>query len=543
MIDTIDNKDFNKIVQMLDNINKRLTAIESTVNIRQPEEFPAEDSDVPVVEKENTEDMEFRLGEQWFGKIGIIAFMLAVVNFLVLQFGSIPQSVIISMGFLISFGLISSSFLAVKILDKISGYTMGSGFVILFISVMRLHFFSAEPVIGSKSILIILLLIVTGFSFAVSLRRGSAYLTSLSFLFLYTVSLISDQPLFIFGLLLAGSFFIVYIDRKYNWEILNIFGIVFTYLIHLLWFINNPLIGKDIMITEGMDYNILALASYTLVYGIGNAVKQKSESDDYYIIQKTIFNSLLGYVIFLFIAFNSSYNVGLLNLGISIVLLYIAALHWTKQKSKFSTFLYSMLAYSALSVAIIITFRFPDYFIWLCWQSIAVVSTALWFRSKFIVVANFIIFLMIILAYMVSAEEPALSVLSFGIVALISARIMNWQRERLELQTENLRIGYLIVAFLVIPYVLYINLPNQFVGISYILLAFAYYVLGKLINNKKYRLMASGTVVLSIIYIFIFGLTSSDTLYKIFSFLLVSIALIIISIVYAKTRSQEKENK
>ncbi|HEX9252782.1 MAG TPA: hypothetical protein VF870_11110, partial [Ignavibacteriaceae bacterium] len=199
--------------------------------------------------------------------------------------------------------------------------------------------------------------------------------------------------------------------------------------------------------------------------------------------------------------------------------------------------------YAALSVAIVLTFPSPDYFIWLCWQSLAVVSTALWFRSKFIVIANFFIFLSIILAYLAIAGETSVSAVSFGIVALISARIMNWQKERLELKTENLRIAYLVIAFLILPLVLYINLPSQLVGISFIALAFIYYVLGKIINNKKYRLMASGTLLLSIVYIFIFGITSSDTTYKIFSFLLVSLALVIISIVYAKIRTKEKSDE
>jgi hypothetical protein len=199
-----------------------------------------------------------------------------------------------------------------------------------------------------------------------------------------------------------------------------------------------------------------------------------------------------------------------------------------------------MLAYAALSVAIVLTFSSPNYFIWLCWQSLAVVSTALWFRSKFIVVANFFIFLFIILAYLAITGETSVSAVSFGIVALISARIMNWQKERLELKTENLRIAYLVVAFLILPLVLYTNLPSQLVGISFIALALIYYMLGKLINNKKYRLMASGTLILSIVYIFIFGIISSDTTYKIFSFLLVSIALVIISIIYAKVRAREK---
>ena len=418
---------------------------------------------------------------------------------------------------------------------------MGSGLILLFVSTLRLHFFSTDPLLTNKMILIVLLFLVTAISLVLSIKKESVYLTTWALIFLFSAALISDFPLLIFAVLILGGLGVSYLDKKNNWNSLSIFAILLTYLIHLLWYVNNPAIGKEMMIIPNWNLNLLVIPIYMIIYGAANANRVSDEVDDFYAIQNTTFNSIGGFGLFIFITLNSNYNIaGLLNFGLSLVLLSLASLHWTKQKSKFSTFLYSMLAYAALSVAIVLTFSSPNYFIWLCWQSLAVVSTALWFRSKFIVVANFFIFLFIILAYLAIAGETSVSAISFGIVALISARIMNWQKERLELKTENLRIAYLVIAFLILPLILYINLPSQLVGISFIALAFIYYMLGKLINNKKYRLMASGTLILSIVYIFIFGITSSDTTYKIFSFLLVSVALVIISIIYAKVRAKEK---
>jgi len=42
-----------------------------------------------------------------------------------------------------------------------------------------------------------------------------------------------------------------------------------------------------------------------------------------------------------------------------------------------------------------------DVFVWLSVQSVVVVATAIWFRSRLIVVANFAIFLAIVLGYVV----------------------------------------------------------------------------------------------------------------------------------------------
>ncbi len=541
MSDTIENNEITRLVKMLDGINARLSTIESKINLPKQVDSELVEQEVAQIQKETSEDLEFRIGEQWFGKIGIIAFLLAVFNFLVLPFPSIPYHLILFSGFFISGGLTVFSLLGVKLLKNLAGYTMGSGLILLFVSTLRLHFFSTDPLLNNKIILIVLLFLVTAVSLVLSLKKESVYLTIWTLIFLFSAALISDFPILIFAVLVLGAIGVSYLDKKNNWNSLSIFAILLTYLVHFLWYVNNPAIGKEMTIIPNWNLNLLIIPIYMIIYGVANTNKITDEVDNFYAIQKTTFNSIGGFGLFIFITLNSNYNIaGLLNFGLSLVLLSLASLHWTKQKSKFSTFLYSMLAYAALSVAIVLTFSSPDYFIWLCWQSIAVVSTALWFRSKFIVVANFFIFLSIILAYLAIAGETSLSAISFGIVALISARVMNWQKERLELKTENLRIAYLVIAFLILPLVLYTNLPSQLVGISYIALAFIYYMLGKLINNKKYRLMASGTLILSIVYIFIFGITSSDTTYKIFSFLLVSVALVIISIIYAKVRAKEK---
>lgn len=543
MSSNIDSNDISKIVKMLNSINTRLSALEAAGNLSQSTEKPElSNQEVSThIKKETSEDLEFRLGVQWFGKIGIIAFLLAVFNFLILPFESIPQNIILILGFVISFILIGTSISGIKYLKNLAGYTLGSGLILLYVSTLRLHYFTSDPLLSSKPFLIILLYVVTSISFIFSLKKKSPYIGALALFFFYVATLVSDFPILIFIALIMGGIGVSILDKKNNWNVLSIIATLLTYFVHLVWYINNPVIGKEIMIVQGWDINLLAIPVYIVIFGLANANKLAAEVDDFYAIQKTTLNSIAGFGLFIFILFNSNINyVGLITLGFSAVLLSIASVYWTKQKSKYSTFIYSMLAYASLSVSIVLTFSSPDYFIWLCWQSLAVVSTALWFKSKFIVVANFFIFLLIALVYLAGTGDISISALSFGVVALISARIMNWQKERLELKTENLRISYLIIAFLIIPIVLYYNLPSQFVGISYIVLAFVYYLLGKLINNKKYRLLATGTLILSLVYIFIFGLTSSETIYKIFSFLLVSIALVLISIVYAKDRAKEK---
>jgi hypothetical protein len=199
-----------------------------------------------------------------------------------------------------------------------------------------------------------------------------------------------------------------------------------------------------------------------------------------------------------------------------------------------------MFGYVALSIAIIGQFEKPDYFIWLCWQSLFVVSTAVWFRSKFIIVANFMIYLMMFFGYLIVGESAGGISLSFGIVALISARILNWKKDQLELKTEQMRNAYLLSALFIIPYALYQMFPAGYVSLSWIAIAIVYYLLSIILKNVKYRWMALATYFLTVVYVFIFGITSAETLLKIMSFVVLGVSLIIVSLIYTRKKGREK---
>ena len=128
--------------------------------------------------------------------------------------------------------------------------------------------------------------------------------------------------------------------------------------------------------------------------------------------------------------------------------------------------------------------------------------------------------------------------LSFGAAALLSARILNWQKDRLELKTDYMRIAYLLSAFFIFPYALYRLVPEEYVTLSWIIIAFMYYVLSRILNNKKYRLMALGTLLLAVIYIFIIGIIQLEPVYRTASFIVLGIVLIITSLVYTRLRGR-----
>ncbi len=103
-----------------------------------------------------------------------------------------------------------------------------------------------------------------------------------------------------------------------------------------------------------------------------------------------------------------------------------------------------------------------------------------------------------------------------------------------------MRNAYLLSALFIIPYALYQMFPGGYVSLSWIAIAIIYYALSVLLKNVKYRWMALATYFLTVVYVFIFGITSDETFLKIISFLVLGVSLIIVSLVYTRKKGKGK---
>ena len=360
---------------------------------------------------------------------------------------------------------------------------------------------------------------------------------SFGVLLLSITALISDSYWLIFFILVLISGWSVYLKRIFGWNSFYTYAILLVYFTHFVWFIGNPVTGNKIALQSSPLINIYFLLLYCLIYAYGNLSGKRGEKESSSSILSTLLNSFLCFFLLLIIALSKfSSTVVFSELISSIVFLLLSVMFYERQKSKYSTFFYAILGYTALSVAIVNNFPKPEYFVWLSWQSLVVVATALWFRSKIIIVANFIMYLMIFFSYLVLEEKIGAIALSFGVVALISARILNWQKHRLDLTTDAMRLSYLGSAFFIFPYALYHIVPKDYVGLSWTIVAIGYYVMSIILKNKKYRWMALLTFLLTVVYILFVGTTNLDPSYRIISFMFLGIVLLAISILYAKRK-------
>jgi len=94
------------------------------------------------------------------------------------------------------------------------------------------------------------------------------------------------------------------------------------------------------------------------------------------------------------------------------------------------------------------------------------------------------------------------------------------------------------VRVIVFPYALYHLVPHAYVSVSWVGVAVIYYLMNFIVRNVKYRWMGHLTLLLTVLYVVIVGLTQLAPTYRIVSFLVLGTVLLVVSLVFTKVRSR-----
>jgi hypothetical protein len=220
--------------------------------------------------------------------------------------------------------------------------------------------------------------------------------------------------------------------------------------------------------------------------------------------------------------------------------LLLSTVQWLETRREMLPAIYACFGHLALSISIHGYAGIPASFLWLSLQSLIVVSMALWFRSRTLVVMNSMIYVSILLTYFGFSPSSDAVNFSFALVALASARVMNWQKERLTLRTEMLRNVYLVIAFVLVFYALHRAVPGRYVTLSWTLTAVVYFLLSYLLRSIKYRWMAISAMLITVVYLFLVDLARLDSRFRAAAFLVVGFAALVVSLYYHKTRGHSR---
>ncbi len=505
-----------------------------------PEPAP-EETTLPAARSED--ELEFQVGQNWFAVVGIFVLAAGLAFTLTLPYASLPPAAPAIFGYVLAAGLFLIAHLWRKSFELLAGYLRGAGIALLCFATLRLFFFGTRHVFSTGDWSgRALLAFVVALNLAIAWRRKSVWLFGVALVTGCAALLAVGAAIFVLPGLLLLTALAVAASVRGGWASVVPAAIGPAFLTYFLWSINDPLLGRKVQAMPGPQAALGFVLACLALFAAGSLLRARRDKEDAVPIAGALLNCGAGYGVFLMhsaAAFQQSFVVA--HLAASAVLLLLAVAFWLREQSHISTFVYAMTGYMALSMAIFKATPMPDLFVWLSLQSVLVVATAIWFRSRFIVVANFLIYTSIVLAYMVVAKTENGISIGFGIVALVSARILNVQRERLELKSELMRNAYLLSAFIIFPYASYHLVPAKYAGLAWVGVALLYYGMNLFVRNQKYRWMGHGTLLLTAFYLVIVGVSRFEPLYRNLSFLVLGTVLVAVSLVFTMLRSRRKQ--
>ena len=542
------NKEITSQAELL----SRIQALEERVTIMEEELTGARPRFVPRRKSaEESEGLEMDLSssaiESKFGEFG-----LAWLGNLVLLFG-----IIFLVRFLQNKGLSIFSFIlgyaSVAGLFLVSGYLKNShksmasifsltAYILLFLVTMLLHFFTSDPLITGLYPDLGLLVAVTFVQGYMAYRRKSEGLGLLAIIMGSVTAILSDHTHFMLPLAVIISIGAVYFLQHFGWWRLLIFSIFMVYIVNLTWLLGNPFMGHPLQVIKAHDTGYIYLYLIAAVYSSIALLKQKGLFPDHGAVSAVIINGL-GFsmmVTFIVLAFFKD-NYILLFGSIALFCLIYSIFLQSRSAWKVTASLYALYSFVALSVTVFGIYGFPRAYFLLALQSLLVVSMALWFRSKVIVVMNTFLFVILLVVYLSTAHSLNSANIAFALVALITARTLNWQKQRLQIKTELLRNTYLVIGFIMVLYALYRAVPGNYVTLSWTIAAGLYFLLSFAMKNIKYRYLALGTMTATVLHLFIVDLARVEIVFRVVAFLFVALISITLSLYYTRRRKRRME--
>jgi hypothetical protein len=546
-----DPSDLSRIREQLGALELRISAMEAKL-----ENYSGAGTRPKYADEEEEEMVEFSLGIPaereslieskigefglaWLGNIVLIFGIIFLTEY-IMRLGHPMLSSVVGYGMVISIvGL--SYFIRQTFSYMASMFTLFSQFLLFYLT-LRLHFFTGNPLIESSGIVITLLLFLVVLQVVIAVVKKSPMYAVVFILLSFGTAILSDTASVLLPLTVIIALGSVILFYLYNWHKQLLLSIFMVYLTLLLWILNNPVMGHPLQGIAAHHNSYLFIGACALIYSLLPLMPNKGKFPE-----STMFISIMlngaGFSFLIWILVTLFFSHGYIGIFASIALYCMSLAVILKKFSswKYPPALYVLYGFVALSITIYGLNGLPRSFFLLSIQSLLVLSLALWFRSKIIVVMNFFLFLILLISYAVTSGEIISTNFSFPVVAFISARIINWQKERLEIKTALIRNTYLVVLFFTMLYACYKTFPSQYITLSWTVTAVVYFLMSIILKNVKYRYMALANVVATAFYLFIVDLARIEFIFRIIAFLFLAVITIIISTFYVRKMKKKQQ--
>jgi hypothetical protein len=530
------------IDKRLQSIEQRLSQIESLLLdagnisiIKEKENIQLPETEIAESNQDGEEGgLESRIGRYVLAWIGNIVYLFGIIFLVQYLMNKEYRFVSILAGLAAAAAIY---FLAVY-LEKINTHLAFTfklnAQIILFYIALKLHFFTTNPLLPDKTASLLVLMMIVALQVYFSIHKDLQVFGIMSLFFGVIAAISCDATNITLPLLLVIALGSVIYLIKFGWQPQLIIGIFLVYSAYFLWLIGNPAAGHPAQLLSGHSSGVYYLFGIAAIYSLPVLLRKQDKNLDDLYVSVTFINGILFTVLLLLITLRCYTNDYVkLYAIITICCLIYSTILKSISDWRFASAYYALYGFMAMSISLYGILGFPQVFLLLSLQSLLVVSMALWFRNRLIVIMNSLLFLSILLLYLFSSKSTDSVNFSFAFVAFISARIINWQRSRLQIETDLMRNIYLVTGFFMMMFALYHAVPGQFVTLSWSLTALLYFLLSFVMKNIKYRYLALGTMICAAFYLFIVDLARIEIIYRVLALLFLSVISIGISMYYS----------
>lgn len=529
----------NSLQKEIDSLKQRISVIEQRPYLKPPKPHYAKEEP-----KKDIPSFEAEIGLRWFSVIGILALVIGIGFFIKYAFDNnwVGYAVRIIIGIIIGISLI----VAGEIISRTEKYLrwgktlVGGGFAVTYFAVYSAyHFENCRIATGmSLGMDIVLLSIVVLLAILMSLKSNSQIIIGEAFFLGYITSLLSKEfevLTLVYCLLLTIGLVIVVSYKK--WSLIGIGGAVATYLIFILWHLDNK---------NKFWISTVFLITYFVAYTIQSFLLTSDNEAD---IITTLINSALFFILYYHLVrgFYPDYS-GLFTIALSVF--YLGA-YLISQKPKLSTtHLYLTLLFLTLAIPI----QLNDELVTVMWALETVILTILSFRLNMNILRNS--------SYVVGGITAlktffvdALELQKFDwanilgstrffayISAIVAFYIVAWYMEN---NKEVLRMDetfvpevYTWAGIFFLTLLIMMEMQGLWISLGWTVLALAILVCGFNFKRKELRLQGIILFGITIFKVFLVDTSHLSTLHRTISFIVLGAILLLVSFVYTRYKDR-----
>ena len=286
----VDSPNQETLFNRIQSLENRLTKIESILGIEW--QGKAENLNLGTDEEYSVENTESNIVEYGLAWLGSIVFLFGIV-FLMSYLESSGYPVLSKViAYIFALLIIAISyFIRHSFLILVNVLSICSPLLLYYITT-RLHFFTEQPLISQKGIVLVFLFIIVGMQLYNAVRKNSEFLGVIAISLSIATSIISDSTYITFLILTItaiGTHLLFY--HKLWWR-LHIFSLFMVYLGHFIWLFHNPIMGHSMEIVELPQHNLLFLFGYGIIYSLSIFVQKERLESNAALISISIWNAL-----------------------------------------------------------------------------------------------------------------------------------------------------------------------------------------------------------------------------------------------------------